>query len=78
VISGDALVTLRVNAAAGLVWGSQGLSAPPWYTTWDRDATRASIRSIADLEPSVLAGGHGHPFTGPSTAAAIREFATRT
>lgn len=77
VISGDALVTLRVNAAAGLLWGSPGLSAPPWYTTWDRDATRASIRVIADLEPSVLAGGHGRPLVGPGAAVAIREFAAR-
>ena len=75
VISGDALVTLRVNAAGGLLWGSQGLSAPPWYTTWDRDATRASIRAIADLEPSVLAGGHGRPLTGSDTASVISEFA---
>jgi glyoxylase-like metal-dependent hydrolase (beta-lactamase superfamily II) len=74
VISGDALLTLRVNAVAGLLWGSQGLSAPPWYTTWDRDASRVSIRSIADLEPSVLAGGHGRPLAGPGTAAAVREF----
>jgi glyoxylase-like metal-dependent hydrolase (beta-lactamase superfamily II) len=78
VISGDALLTLRVNAVAGLLWGSQGLSAPPWYTTWDRDAARASIRAVAGLEPSVLGGGHGRPLTGPETAAAVREFAART
>ena len=75
VISGDALVTLRVNAVSGILWGSQGLSAPPWYTTWDRDATLASIRAIADLEPSVLAGGHGRPLTGSDTASVISEFA---
>ena len=78
VISGDALLTLRVNAAAGLLWGSQGLSAPPWYTTWDRQEARASIRAIATLEPSVLAGGHGHPLTGPGTAEAVRRFAAGT
>lgn len=78
VISGDALLTLRVNAATGLLRGSQGLSAPPWYTTCDRRAARASIQVIAGLEPSVLAGGHGRPLTGPGTAAAIREFAAGT
>jgi glyoxylase-like metal-dependent hydrolase (beta-lactamase superfamily II) len=75
VISGDALLTLRVNAAAGLLWGGQGLSGPPWYTTWDRDAARDSIRGLAGLAPSVLAAGHGHPLAGPGTAAAIRRFA---
>ena len=78
VISGDALLTLRVNAATGLLRGRQGLSAPPWYTTWDRRAARASIREIAALEPSVLAGGHGRPLAGAGTAAAIREFAAGT
>jgi glyoxylase-like metal-dependent hydrolase (beta-lactamase superfamily II) len=75
VISGDALLTLRVNAAAGLLRGSQGLSAPPWYTTWDQGAARASIRTLAGLEPTVLAGGHGRPIAGPTTAAAVRRFA---
>jgi glyoxylase-like metal-dependent hydrolase (beta-lactamase superfamily II) len=78
VISGDALLTLRVNAATGLLLGRQGLSAPPWYTTWDRQAARASIRAIADFEPSVLAGGHGRPLAGPGAAAAVREFAAWT
>lgn len=77
VISGDALLTLRVNAATGLLLGRQGLSAPPWYTTWDREAARASIRAIAGLQPSVLAGGHGRPLAGPGAAAVIREFAAR-
>jgi hypothetical protein len=76
VITGDALLTLRVNAAAGFLLGSQGLSAPPWYTTWDREAARSSIRAIAGLEPAVLAAGHGHPLTDPGTAAAVSEFAT--
>ena len=78
VISGDALLTLRVNAVTGLLRGSQGLSAPPWYTTWDGQAARASIRAIAGLEPSVLAGGHGRPRTAPGVAAAIQEFAAGT
>jgi glyoxylase-like metal-dependent hydrolase (beta-lactamase superfamily II) len=78
VISGDALLTLRVNAVTGLLRGSQGLSAPPWYTTWDRQAARASIRAIADREPSVLAVGHGHPLTGPGTAVVVSEFAAGT
>ena len=78
VISGDALVTLAVNSWSGVLRQRQGLSGPPWYTTWDRDAARASIVVIADLEPSVLAGGHGLPLAGPGTAAAVQAFAART
>ena len=77
-ISGDALLTLAVNSWAGLLRQAQGLSGPPWYTTWDREAATASIVAIAGLEPAVLAGGHGLPLAGPGTAAAVRAFAART
>ena len=75
VLSGDALVTLEVNAWAGILWQRQGLSGPPWYTTWDRRAAIASIREIAAFEPEVLAGGHGLPLVGPGTAAEVHAFA---
>ena len=78
VISGDALLTLEVNTWGGILRQRQGLSGPPWYTTWDPAAAAASIVEIADLEPAVLAGGHGRPLTGPATAAAVRAFAART
>jgi glyoxylase-like metal-dependent hydrolase (beta-lactamase superfamily II) len=78
IISGDALVTLAVNSWSGVLRQRQGLSGPPWYTTWDQDAARASIAAIADLEPSVLAGGHGLPLSGPATAAAVHAFAAWT
>ena len=71
-------MTLAVNSWSGVLRQRQGLSGPPWYTTWDRDAARASIAAIADLEPSVLAGGHGLPLAGPGTAAAVHAFAART
>jgi glyoxylase-like metal-dependent hydrolase (beta-lactamase superfamily II) len=77
VLTGDALVTLEVNSWAGLLLGRQGLSGPPWYTTWDRRAAAASIAAIAALKPSVLAGGHGLPRSGAGTAEAVRRFAGR-
>jgi glyoxylase-like metal-dependent hydrolase (beta-lactamase superfamily II) len=77
VISGDAVLTLEVNTWSGLLRQEQGLSGPPWYTTWDRAAATASIAAIAHLEPAVLAGGHGRPVVGPGTAAAVQSFAAR-
>jgi glyoxylase-like metal-dependent hydrolase (beta-lactamase superfamily II) len=77
VLTGDALVTLRVNAPAGFLLGRQGLSAPPWYTTWSPRVARASIAAIAALEPAVVGGGHGRPLAGPGTAVAVRTFAVR-
>lgn len=74
-ISGDALVTMRVNSPAGLLLQRPGLSAPPWYTTWDRQEAMQSIERLAGLRPSVLAGGHGEPMTSAATAALLRAFA---
>jgi glyoxylase-like metal-dependent hydrolase (beta-lactamase superfamily II) len=74
VLPGDALVTLRVNAPAGFLLGRQGLSSPPWYTTWSPRLARTSIASIAAVEPTVVGGGHGLPLVGPGTAAAVRAF----
>jgi glyoxylase-like metal-dependent hydrolase (beta-lactamase superfamily II) len=74
VLTGDALVTLRVNAPAGFLLGRQGLSGPPWYTTWSPRLAHAAIAAIATLEPAVVGGGHGRPLAGSGTAAAVRAF----
>lgn len=75
-ICGDALVTLQVNSPAGMVRQAQGLSGPPWYTTWDRPTALRSIAALAELEPRVMAGGHGWPVAGPEVAARLHDLAT--
>jgi len=77
-ITGDALVTVRLNSWSGLFLGRPGLSGPPWYTTWSRRAARESAQRLARLGPTVLAGGHCRPMTGTGTAAAVRAFARLT
>ena len=74
-VSGDALATFKINSVWGLLLARDGLSGPPWYTTWNREAARRSIRILADLNPCVLAGGHGRPLLGGQTAAVLRSFA---
>jgi glyoxylase-like metal-dependent hydrolase (beta-lactamase superfamily II) len=74
-LTGDALVTLRVNSVAGMLLGSPGLSGPPRYTTWSWEGAKASVRLLADLEPTVVGAGHGQPLTGSDTAALVRAFA---
>jgi glyoxylase-like metal-dependent hydrolase (beta-lactamase superfamily II) len=74
-ITGDALVTLRVNSWAGLLWRRQGLSGPPWYTTWSPAQARASIETLAALAPAVIAGGHGWPRSDSRVADDLTEFA---
>jgi glyoxylase-like metal-dependent hydrolase (beta-lactamase superfamily II) len=74
-ITGDALVTLKVNSWAGLLLQRPGLSGPPWYTTWSPGAAVKSIQRLACLEPTVVAGGHGRPMTGDGTAEALSAYA---
>ena len=74
-ISGDALVTAKIDTVASLLLGRNGLSGPPWYTTWNSIAAHASIQALAVLKPQVLAGGHGIPMSAPGTADAITDFA---
>jgi glyoxylase-like metal-dependent hydrolase (beta-lactamase superfamily II) len=74
-ISGDAIVTLKLNSISGLLLQRPGLSGPPWYTTWSRRAAADSVRALAELQPTVLASGHGRPMVGAETALALRAFA---
>jgi len=74
-VSGDALVTLRLNSFWGLLLQRPGLSGPPWYTTWSTPAAAQSVAALAALRPAVLLTGHGAPMAGSGTAAAVEEFA---
>lgn len=79
-IAGDAVVTVNLNSVWGfLVWSlgrsQQRLSGPPWYTTWSWRVAKASMETLARLEPRVLACGHGPTLRGNDTAAALRAFA---
>ena len=76
-ITGDAVVTMKLNSVSGLLLQRQGLSGPPRYTSWSWPAVKESVAKLAGLEPTVLAGGHGSPITGAETAGALRTFADR-
>lgn len=74
-ITGDAVVTTQLNTVSGVLLQKPGLSGPPWYTTWSWRAAVESVATLALLEPTVLAGGHGTPMIGNATAGALRAFA---
>ena len=76
-ITGDAVVTMKLNSVSGLLLQRPGLSGPPRYTSWSWRVVKESVAKLARLEPTVLAGGHGRPMTGDETAGALRAFADR-
>jgi glyoxylase-like metal-dependent hydrolase (beta-lactamase superfamily II) len=74
-ITGDAVVTMKLNSLWGLLLNKQGLSGPPWYTTWSWQEAKESVAVLAKLEPLVLACGHGLPMTSAGTARDLQAFA---
>jgi glyoxylase-like metal-dependent hydrolase (beta-lactamase superfamily II) len=79
-ITGDALLTVDLNSLWGtLLWASrqnrQRVSGPPWYSTWNKRASKQSIVTLARLEPRVLAPGHGSPMTGKRVDRELRALA---
>lgn len=71
-VSGDALCTLRIDSVRGLLLQRPGLSGPPWYTTWNRTAAAESAARLIQLQPAVIASGHGTPLSGAAATAALR------
>lgn len=74
-VTGDAVVTLKMDSVTGPLKQRRCLSEPPWYTTWNQQVARQSIETLARLQPTVLAGGHGEPMSGTDTAHALDAFA---
>ncbi len=73
-LAGDALATMNLDSWASQLTEKQEFCRPPAPFTTDWDAARESIEKLADLEPAVVAAGHGQPIT-ENTAARLKEFA---
>lgn len=84
-LAGDAVLTLawwsRLGGGIGWLWdllrGTPRLSGPPTIFTCDWVAAAASVATLADLRPWVLASGHGVPLAGADVARELRDFAAR-
>jgi len=76
-ITGDAVLTINPNSFRDLVRGTHTLGGAPRIVTWDWWVATRSIATLAQLEPRVLAPGHGRPMATGETATALRAFAER-
>ncbi len=76
-LAGDAVATMNMDSWPGLVFGKQVLAraGAPFNTDWD--ATRASVKAMAELRPNVIGCGHGIPISDPDLPARMARFATR-
>jgi glyoxylase-like metal-dependent hydrolase (beta-lactamase superfamily II) len=74
-VAGDAVATADLDSWYGLVTYKQRVSRPASPFTYDWEQARGSVQKIAELNPSVLACGHGEPMTGPTVALELSQFA---
>jgi len=75
-IVGDAFCTTKAESFFEAALARQPeLHGPPAYFTWDWKMARESVHRLADLNPRIVAPGHGKPLAGDGVAAALRVLA---
>jgi glyoxylase-like metal-dependent hydrolase (beta-lactamase superfamily II) len=74
-VGGDVVATADLDSWYGLISQKQRISRPASPITYDWEKARRSVRTIANLNPRVLACGHGEPMKGESVAAELETFA---
>jgi glyoxylase-like metal-dependent hydrolase (beta-lactamase superfamily II) len=74
-IDGDAIATMNMDSWSGLLSGRRELARAGAPFNYDWDLTRASVKKMASLRPSVLACGHGNPMSDPDLPGRLEEFA---
>ncbi|HVN12537.1 MAG TPA: nitroreductase/quinone reductase family protein [Kineosporiaceae bacterium] len=74
-LTGDAVLTIDPNSVGDLLRDRPALGGPPWISTWNWARARESVARLAELEPAVIAAGHGRAMTG--SAPELRALAPR-
>ena len=74
-VAGDALATMDLDSWAEQFARRRQACRPSVPFTPDWPTAQASVRKLADLEPSVVAAGHGLPMTGRHVAADVHDLA---
>jgi glyoxylase-like metal-dependent hydrolase (beta-lactamase superfamily II) len=74
-IAGDAFVTTKQESFWAVTTRLQEVCRPPAYFTINWEASRASVRALARLEPNVAGTGHGIPMSGELLRRELSELA---
>lgn len=74
-IAGDAFCTVDQNSMVDTLQQRQKVSIPPPYYTCDWQAAERSVKKLAELQPKVLAAGHGIPMRGASATTQLQAIA---
>ncbi len=76
-LAGDALATMNMDSWVAQLTRKRELHRPPAPFTSDWEAARRSVETLSNLEPEVIAAGHGLPMEGPRVAEELRNLVGR-
>lgn len=76
-IAGDAFVTTKQESAISVMLQNKEISGPPKYFTYNWVSAARSVRSLADLNPEIVATGHGKPMRGQEMRRSLHNLADR-
>lgn len=74
-LAGDAVITTDQSSAYSILTQKPEMHGPPEYFTADWTSAKASVQKLADLEPELLATGHGQAMRGGEMRKALRRLA---
>ena len=75
-LSADAVITVAQESAYAVLTDSTEIHGPPAYFTQDWPSAKASVATLAALEPELLVPGHGQAVSGPTMRNALHTLAT--
>jgi glyoxylase-like metal-dependent hydrolase (beta-lactamase superfamily II) len=76
-LAGDAFATMNMDSWIGLIGGKMELTRAGAPFNMDWEATRASVKKLADLRPNVTGCGHGMPMRDGALPERLKHFAKR-
>jgi glyoxylase-like metal-dependent hydrolase (beta-lactamase superfamily II) len=74
-IAGDAVTTTKQESFLAILRQAAEMHGPPAYFTSNWAAAKASVRSLAVLQPRFIAAGHGKPIQGEAAMLGLAELA---
>ena len=74
-LAGDAFATVDQTKAMNLFTMKPEVALPPTYYTCDWDSAYDSVQRLAELEPEVIAAGHGEPMSGREATDGLKRLA---
>ena len=74
-LAGDAFVTTKQESAVSVILQSKEVSGPPKYFTYNWDSAARSVRTLAALNPEIVATGHGKPMRGAEMRSSLHNLA---